>query len=134
MDVGINIVVPAASALIGALAGALISGRMQVQSAAMAAFIPARLEAYRALESAIKAAGQGLAPAVAREIYEAINTAALVASDETLSLLHELTDMIRMAQTPLPLNHQDFFNLRKRLAAAMRKDLLSFPVPRSRGM
>ena len=54
VNVWLNVVVPLASAILGAILGAVITGQKQVQSTAMAAFVPARLEAYKALETALR--------------------------------------------------------------------------------
>lgn len=132
MDIWWSVVIPAAAAVLGACVGAIITGLIQVQATAMTAFIPARLEAYRALEAAMRNAAQGVSPAVAVNLYEAINSATLVASKNTLALLAELNEMVRAAEKMNPIDTDKFFALRQRLQSAMREDLFSYPVPRPR--
>lgn len=132
MSVWLNVVVPLASAILGAILGAVITGQKQVQSTAMAAFVPARLEAYKALEAAIRNFAPNMRPDEAGTVYEAVNAAALVASPETLALLGSLNEMIRTAETEHSLNQNAFLSLRHKLILSMRDDLFSYPVPKSR--
>lgn len=136
MDVWWSIVIPAAAAVLGACVGAIITGRLQVQATAMTAFIPARLEAYRSLETAMRDAAQGVCPVVATNLYEAINSATLVASKNTLVFLVELNEIVRAAEKGRTIDPEKFFSLRQNLQSAMREDLFSYPVPkpRSNGM
>lgn len=132
MSVWLNVIVPLASAILGAILGAVITGQKQVQSTAMAAFVPARLEAYKALEAAIRNFAPNMRPDEAGKVYEALNAAELVASPKTLNLLKTLNEMIRTAEVEHSVNQNDFFALRCKLILAMRDDLFSYPVPKSR--
>lgn len=132
----LDVLIPAAAAIFGAIVGGVTAGLLQIRSTAMSAFIPARLDAYRAVEAALRNAASCASPASAfRDIYEAVNAAMLVASGETLPLLGELNEIVRAKENFQQINQTEFFDLRKRLLLSMREDLFTYPVPRkSKGM
>lgn len=132
----LDVLVPAAAAIFGAIVGGVTAGLLQIRSTAMSAFIPARLDAYRAVEAALRNAASCAAPASAfRDVYEAVNAAMLVASGKTLPLLSELNEIVRAKENFQQINQAEFFDLRKRLLLSMREDLFTYPVPRkSKGM
>lgn len=132
MQVGWNVILPAALSFIGAILGTVISGKRQIQTSAIAAFIPARLEAYRDLEQSLESISSGVSPERARVIYSQINSAMLVASDKTQQCLINLNTLVRLAERGEPVEVL-FADEHKKLIDSMRRDLFKYPLPKSEG-
>lgn len=132
MQVIWSVILPAALSFVGAIFGTLISGKRQIQISAMAAFIPARLEAYKNLEQSLETASTGVSPEHARAIYAAINLSMLVASDRTQRHLISLNNLVRLAERGEP-DALAFSSEHEKLISSMRLDLLKYPLPKSEG-
>lgn len=132
MDIFATVVVPVVVSFLGVLFGAHIAGRWQMRADAMSRFMQCRLDAYAALEDALKDFNVQISNADAREMHRAINSAELVASDKTYALLQELHQYISAAdRVRLPSVH-DFNQVRRALMHSMRDDIYSYPKLRER--
>lgn len=77
MDIFATVVVPVVVSFLGVLFGAHIAGRWQMRADAMSRFMQCRLDAYAALEDALKDFNVQISNADAREMHRAINSAEL---------------------------------------------------------
>lgn len=102
-----------------------------MHSSAISAFIPARLEAYGKFKSAIKAVTTGISREVAADIYEAANSAKLVASDATFAAIGTVQELVRCAEKGKHVDSDTFFSARQELLSCMRNDLSYYPVPKA---
>ena len=82
----------------GALAGARINRKTQLETTAVNVYITARIKAYAEFEAALAEVSTRPGRAQANELYAAGYSAILLSNDKTFSAMNELLGMIRVWQ------------------------------------
>ena len=102
----------------------------QIKTAAQEAFISARLNGYLAFEEAFEHWANTQNREACAVVYRAENAVRLVASEETISVLSQLTEYIREYETQGKLHPFEEFAVAHTAALrAMRNDLMHYPIP-----
>jgi hypothetical protein len=102
----------------------------QIKTAAQEAFISARLNGYLAFEEAFEHWANTKNREACAVVYRAENAVRLVASEETISVLSQLTEYIREYETQGKLHPFEEFAVAHTAALrAMRNDLMHYPIP-----
>ena len=132
IDTALPLIVTAAATLLATWIGASIALKSQQRQQAMAIFVKARLEAYSALENALKDAALGVSPASAAAVFSAANAALLVASPSTADAVTCVANHVYEAKQGNPIVSAEYQIAHLQMIRAMREDLQSFPVPSPR--
>ena len=116
--------------LVGSLVLSKRSSTVQMQTSALSAYLSARLDAYRDFETALESWSNSPTKETCAGVYHAVNVAALVAGDDTISLLGELQASVRNYELHgiIP-DAVEFSRVKVKLTKAMRNDLQTFTVP-----
>ena len=117
-------------AFIGSMVAARLWKDAQIKTAAQEAFISARLNGYLAFEEAFEHWANTKNREACAVVYRAENAVRLVASEETISVLSQLTEYIREYETQGKLHPFEEFAVAHTAALrAMRNDLMHYPIP-----
>lgn len=126
-----------ASALIGTIFGFLsawitarISAKTQVEQTVLTQLFPARLDAYRQFETAMREWSDAPTKANYAGIYRAANMVTLLSDEETVHRLDALTDVLRSAELHGVVEDQTAL-LQRHLALlhAMNHDIMTLTAP-----
>lgn len=117
-------------AFIGSMVAARLGKDAQIKTAAQEAFISARLNVYLAFEESFEHWSNTKNRETCAVVYRAENAVRLVASEETISVLSQLTEYIREYETQGKLHPFEEFAVAHTAALrAMRNDLMHYPIP-----
>ena len=125
-----GVIIGSCISILGAVITARLTMRSQIKTAALNAFLTARIEAYRDYEIASERLSNERSHEAMAAFYRAVNTAALVASDETIRALSDVQEVIRGYESSE--EKLDLKILREKqavLTVSMHYDLLTYPVP-----
>lgn len=125
-----GVIIGSCISILGAVITARLTMRSQIKTAALNAFLTARLEAYRDYEIASERLSNERSHETIAAFYRAINAAALVASDETVQALSDVQEIIRGCELKGGSPNLDLLGAKQAvLFISMRNDLLTYPVP-----
>lgn len=125
-----GIIIGSCISILGAVITARLTMRSQIKTAALNAFLTARIEAYQDYEIASERLSNERSHEAIAAFYRAINAAALVASDETVKALSDVQEIIRDYELRGESPNLDFLGAKQTiLTLSMRHDLLTYPVP-----
>lgn len=125
-----GVVIGTIISIVGGIITARLTMRAQIKAAALNTFLAARLKAYRDYEIASERLSNERSHEAMAAFYRAVNTAALVASDETIRALSDVQEVIRGYESSE--EKLDLKILREKqavLTVSMHYDLLTYPVP-----
>ena len=118
-----GVVIGTIISIVGGIITARLTMRSQIKTAALNAFLTARLKAYRDYEIALECLSNERSHEAMAAFYRAVNTAALVASDETIRALSDYESSKEEIDLKILEEKQAV------LTVSMHYDLLTYPVP-----
>lgn len=125
-----GVIIGSCISILGAVITAQLTMRSQIKTAALNAFLTARIEAYRDYEIASERLSNERSHEAIAAFYRAVNTAALVASDETIQALGTVLNMVREYEIKGTIPDLKLLGEKNGLlTASMRQDLLTYPIP-----
>lgn len=125
-----GVVIGTIISIVGGIITARLTMRSQIKTAALNAFLTARLKAYRDYEIASERLSNEQNREAIASFYRAVNTAALVASDETIRALSDVQKVIRDYESKKEkLDLKILEEKQAVLTVSMHYDLLTYPVP-----
>lgn len=130
MDI-LNVAITSICSVAAAVIASIIASRSQLQQSSIHVYLDARLEAFQAYEAAIEAWSTEKTDENAAAVFHAVNNAALVSSDDTISAIGNVQNLIYAYMNTHIMNIDDFHRTRTAALVAMRNDLLTYPTPKS---
>lgn len=125
-----GVVIGTIISIVGGIITARLTMRAQIKAAALNAFLTARLKAYRDYEIASERLSNERSHEAMAAFYRAVNTAALVASDETIRALSDVQEVIRDYESNKEkLDLKILGEKQAVLTVSMHYDLLTYPIP-----
>ncbi len=118
-------------ALLGGFLAAKVAAKSQMLTTAQTSFVEAKLDAFRDFETAFEKWCVDKDRAACANMYRQGNAVCLVANDDTCESTLQLLDLIRKFETDkVQPDFDEISSIHVKLLFSMRKDLLSYPVPK----
>lgn len=125
-----NFIITPLCSVAAAVIAAIVASKSQLKQASIHMFLDARLKAFQEYEASIEAWANKKSVENTAALFHAINNAVLVSSDDTISALGNVQTMIYAYMETHIMNVDVFQRARTAALAAMRKDLLTYPIPK----
>lgn len=125
-----NFIITPLCSVAAAVIAAIVASRSQLKQSSIHVFLDARLKAFQEYEASIEAWANKRSNENAAAAFHSINNAVLVSSDDTISALGNVQIMIYAYMETHVMNVDKFQQARTAALAAMRKDLLTYPIPK----
>lgn len=130
MDI-FGVAITSICSIAAAAIASIVSSRSQLQQSSINVYLDARLEAFQEYEAAIEAWSTEKTDENAAAVFHAVNNAALVSSDDTISAIGNVQELIYAYMNTHIMNVDDFHRTRAAALVAMRNDLLTYPMPKA---